>query len=374
MLAVLSRLAGVPQSETADSREIHPVALAPEKGPLADELKRVGIEAHSFDCRDSTGRRWPREILLDRLAVSLEETRAGLLHANSLAMGRLSGALSPRLTIPTSCHLRDIIGLSATAVDELNGNRRIVAVSEATKSFHAAQGVGRASRRGSEPNDSEPAIDVIRNGVDLDAFQPRPRTGSLLRELRLPGDSILAATIGQIALRKGQDVLARAAVSLAAKLPKLHYLLIGERHSTKRESIEFDAQITAVFHDAGIRERLHRLGRRNDVASLLNEVDLLVHPARQEPLGRVLLEAAASGTPIIATNVGGTAEILRDGVSARLIPPDDPEALAVAIRELAELSERRIEFIQQARLEMERRFDIRDSADAHARFWRRIVK
>ena len=70
------------------------------------------------------------------------------------------------------------------------------------------------------------------------------------------------------------------------------------------------------------------------MAELLNEIDVLVHPANQEPLGRVLLEASASAVPIVATNVGGTSEIFVDGVTGMLIPPRDPQALAVAVIEL----------------------------------------
>jgi glycosyltransferase involved in cell wall biosynthesis len=65
-------------------------------------------------------------------------------------------------------------------------------------------------------------------------------------------------------------------------------------------------------------------------------------------LGRVLLEAAASGLPIVATNVGGTPEILTDGVSARLVPPGDPTALAAAIAELASSEEIRRRFAAAA--------------------------
>jgi glycosyltransferase involved in cell wall biosynthesis len=81
--------------------------------------------------------------------------------------------------------------------------------------------------------------------------------------------------------------------------------------------------------------RFHFLGVRGDMDRLLNELTLLIHPARQEPLGRVLLEAAACGLPIVATAVGGTAEIFPpDSASARLIPPGNPEALASAVVQL----------------------------------------
>jgi glycosyltransferase involved in cell wall biosynthesis len=175
---------------------------------------------------------------------------------------------------------------------------------------------------------------VLYNGVDLEQFRPRPATGWLHRELGIPSQSRLVAAIGQIGLRKGQDVLARAAARLAPVQPGVHWLIVGQRNSEKTESHEFEAELrqSAAGPLAG---RFHLLGRRDDVDRLLGEVTLVVHPARQEPLGRVLLESAAAGVAIIATDVGGTREIFPpDSGAARLIPPDNPDALAEAMSTL----------------------------------------
>ena len=106
---------------------------------------------------------------------------------------------------------------------------------------------------------------------------------------------------------------------------------VGERSSRKAESVEFEAALHRAFEVAGISDRLHLLGNRNDVHLLLNEVDVLVHPAHQEPFGRVLLEASADGVPIVATDVGGTSEIIVDGMTGLLVPRADPKALAMSV-------------------------------------------
>jgi len=174
---------------------------------------------------------------------------------------------------------------------------------------------------------------VLYNGVDLREFRPRPPTGYLHRQLGLSSDALLVGAIGQIGLRKGQDVLLRAAEMLPLALPEVHYLIVGQRSSNKAESRQFEASLHAAAKGA-LAGRVHFLGVRDDVDRLLNELTLLVHPARQEPLGRVLLEAAASGVAVVATDVGGTPEIFPSGATARLVPPDDPTALAAAMREL----------------------------------------
>ena len=193
-------------------------------------------------------------------------------------------------------------------------------------------------------------------------------------ELGLPPSAFLVLTVGQIGLRKGQDVLADAAILLADIPPNdhsnIHFVVVGERNSNKQESIDFERNLAQRFAAAGMSDRLHLLGYRDDVPRLMNEADLLLHPAHQEPLGRVLLEAAASGLPIIATNVGGTPEILTDGVSARLVPPGDPQAMAVAIAELTSSPERSRELAVAARQRIVEQFTIDHATRELAAVWR----
>ena len=296
--------------------------FAPPRGPLACAFAERDIEVVPFSIFDATNRRAAQSALRAELDRLLRDRRPRLLHANSLAMGRLAGPVAAELRLPSIAHLRDILRLSPQAAADLNCHTRLLAVSAATRACHVAAGLDPAKTH------------VLHNGVDLAQFCPRPRTGELHRELGLPADSLLVGAVGQIGLRKGFDVLARAAELLAGELPHMHYVIAGERWSDKDESRRFEAQLRAAA--AGpLAGRLHLVGYRADMPRFLNELDLLAHPARQEPLGRVLLEAAAAGKPIIATDVGGTREIFPLGAGAAdLVPPDDPQSLAHAIRTL----------------------------------------
>jgi glycosyltransferase involved in cell wall biosynthesis len=352
MLAVVDRLRDA----------IDFVAIAPPGGRLAAALQDRRVEHVPFDVRDAEGTRRPRAELLDRLAAIVGRIAPDVLHANSLSMSRWTGALGDRIAIPRTGHLRDIVKLSAAVVRDLNGNDRLIAVSRATRDFHVGQGLDAAR------------VDVRYNGVDLERFAPRPRTGFLRRELALPDEAVVALSIGQIGLRKGQDVLAEAAIgafrSLAtAGVPfPLHVVLVGERLSSKAESIVFERAIGDRFEATGTGDRLHRLGYRTDVPALLHEADLLVHAAKQEPLGRVLLEAAASGCPIVATNVGGTPEIL-DATSARLVPPGDAAVLAAAIVDVVAHPTAARDRAAAARATAEERFDVCRTAERLHAFW-----
>lgn len=312
MLSVLSRL---------QQQSFEFAAFCPAESLLAAQLAALNIERHPVSFHDAAGQRFSREAVAAQILPTLQTGGFDLLHANSLSMSRLTGALASRWPVPCSGHIRDIIKLSKAAIRDLNQNRCLLAVSEATRRFHVAQGL-----------DPE-RVTVCYNGVDVERFQPRPATGALKQELGLPDETRLCLTIGQLGLRKGQDVLAEAAALLAQQGDQnTHFVFVGERHSQKQESIDYDRAITAAFEQPGLKGRLHRLGYREDIAWLMNEADLLVHPAKQEPLGRVLLEAIASGLPIVATDVGGTGEIVQHDVSALLVPASNSIALAEAIK------------------------------------------
>jgi glycosyltransferase involved in cell wall biosynthesis len=328
-----------------------PAAMAPDDGPLAVELAARGIEVIPFQCRSADGTRVPQNRLREALAEVLCRRRPALLHANSLAMGRLSGPVARDCCLPGVAHLRDIIGLSSQAVADLNCHRRLLAVSQATREFHVARGIETQKTH------------VLYNGVDLDQFRPRSPTSCLHRELDIPAESQLIGNIGQIGLRKGQDVLLQAAAVIADRSPNAHYLIVGERNSDKDESRKFEAALRDAA-GGSLAGRVHFLGRRNDIPQLLTELTLLVHTARQEPLGRVLLEAAAAGATVVATTVGGTREIFPpEGDAARLVACDDVGGLAAAMLELLENESMRTRLGVAARRRAEERFDARQAAE-----------
>jgi glycosyltransferase involved in cell wall biosynthesis len=333
------------------------VAAAPPSGRLQARLAQGGIDVVPLILRDDQGQKRPPADIHTHLLDCVARVAPDLVHANSLAMGRMVGRLAGDLAIPCTAHLRDIIKLNKTAIADLNRNTGLIAVSQATKRFHIAQGM-QADR-----------VQVITNGVDTNRFCPVPANGTLKRELGLGDHSRLIGQIGQICLRKGQTLLARAAVTLAREFPEVHTLIVGERHSQKRESIDYENTLRQTFRAAGIADRLHCLGFRDDIPALLNEIDLLVHPAHQEPLGRVLLEAAACARPIVATNVGGTPEILAHGVSALLVAPGDTDALTCAIQRLLHDPELRTRLGNQARTCVKEKFALPRATARVRAFW-----
>ena len=106
------------------------------------------------------------------------------------------------------------------------------------------------------------------------------------------------------------------------------------------------------------------LGRRTDVANLIGRADLLIHPANQEPLGRVLLESAACGTPFVATDVGGTREIVAGLDVEILVPPKSPGKMAEAALRLLNDAELAAEVGERLAQIAHERFSVTSCADA----------
>jgi len=352
MLAVMDQLHG---------RAVDFCALAPATGPLSAALNQRGIACRPWHVVDRAGQRLSRSDLIGRLVDFAASSGVDVVHANSLSMSRVLGAAAARIRQPCCGHLRDILRLSRGAVADLNGNTRLLAVSQATRAFHTQQGV--------DPQ----RIDVLYNGVDCSRFQPRPRNERLRAELGAGPDSLLVLQIGQVSLRKAQDVYVAAAVRTAVQCPRMQFVMVGQRHSQKRESIEFEQSLVRQVAAAGLEHRIQFLGRRDDIPQLMNSSDVLVHTARQEPLGRVLLEAGASGLPIVATHVGGTREIFPDASSAIVVPPDDVQAVSTTLEELADSLQHRSRLATAARQQVCQRFAAEQSATALHACWRSLA-
>lgn len=351
MLAVLQRL-----RLCSDFRF---TALAPPTGLLADQLKQLAIPHAAFSVRDDAGLKRPTPALLQHLKQVLVELSPDIVHANSLSMSRLLGQMGPdENRVRRTGHLRDIIRLKKQVIRDLNHNDALVAVSHATRSFHVAQGLELRK------------CSVIYNGVDTDLFRPRDHT--LFRaELfpDIPEDATILLNVGQICLRKGQLNLAQSVCELLRQRGDVHLVVVGKRHSTKTESVEYEQQIQQKFQDVERSNHLHMLGHRSDINQLMNAADLLVHTAFQEPFGRVLLEASASGLPILATDVGGTSEMLHSGKEAMLVPPGDSTALLDALKQLINAPSLRTKLAAAARLRMESQFGLDTATTGLSDFW-----
>jgi glycosyltransferase involved in cell wall biosynthesis len=163
-------------------------------------------------------------------------------------------------------------------------------------------------------------------GSDL-CIRDSPR--AVRAELGLPGDAPLVGEVGRLCDVKGQRELIQA----LAHVPEARAVLVG---ADLEQGGAYQRQLEQTAEAVGVRDRVVFAGRRNDVGDVLAELDVFALPSWTEGLPLVVLEAMARRTPVVATKVGGTPEVVVDGETGLLVPPRDPEALAAALRRLLE--------------------------------------
>jgi glycosyltransferase involved in cell wall biosynthesis len=172
-------------------------------------------------------------------------------------------------------------------------------------------------------------VRVVPNGVDIAAIAAARPGPEVRRELGLPAATPLIGLVARLDhWGKGHKELFAALAQLQGRYPCQALLVGGGRR------IE---EMRHLAGSLGLAGQVHFLGQRQDVPDLLQAMDIFILPSYSEGVSLALLEAMAAGRPVIATAVGGTPEVVTDGVTGLLIPPQDPEALARALeRMLAE--------------------------------------
>jgi glycosyltransferase involved in cell wall biosynthesis len=184
--------------------------------------------------------------------------------------------------------------------------RRIVTITESLARFNVDRvGIPRAK------------LTVVHYGLDEipAAWGPNP-------PLEVPDGARVLLALGRLVPQKGLDVAVKALPAIRASHPRAVLLIAGD--GPEREALEKHAR------ELGVADALFLPGRAGNVAELLERAELLVHPSRWEGFGLVLLEAMLAARPIVATRVSSIPEIVVDGETGVLVPPDDAQALAEA--------------------------------------------
>lgn len=164
---------------------------------------------------------------------------------------------------------------------------------------------------------------VIYNGIDLAPAIEEHRPDATMRRLGIPSDAIVIGCVGALCHVKGQRYLIEALSLLLNRIPSAYLMLVGT-------GADLDALKDQVER-LGCAGAVLFLGERHDVKCLLNVMDVFALPSLAEGLPLALIEAMASGVPVVASNVGGVSEAVKDGEDGLLVPSCNPAALADAI-------------------------------------------
>ena len=169
-------------------------------------------------------------------------------------------------------------------------------------------------------------VSVMYNGLNLRACQES--------EMPQMATAPLVVTVGNIRPVKGHDTLVEAAALVLKSMPEVRFKIVGE--TLDRPYFE---QLQARVQSLNIGNSIEFLGGMTDPSPVLRQATLFVLPSRSEGFSNAIIEAMAASLPVIATAVGGKAEAVNDGMTGRIIPPDDADALAVALVDILSNSE-----------------------------------
>jgi len=194
----------------------------------------------------------------------------------------------------------------------------------------------------------------IYNGVDADRFHPAPVRGRTEGCPFVDPDNWLVGTVGRMQAVKNQTDLAKAFILALQMAPELRgslrLVMVGD--GPLRE----DASV--LLEQAGCADLAWLPGERNDVPEVLRGLDCFVLPSLAEGISNTILEAMASGLPVIATDVGGSGELIAPKETGVLVPVGDVQALATEMVALARQREKAKAMGQAGRLAVERRFSM----------------
>jgi glycosyltransferase involved in cell wall biosynthesis len=165
-------------------------------------------------------------------------------------------------------------------------------------------------------------IDVIRNGIDRTTFRPRDRAQARA-SLGLDGDGAMVLYVGHVTREKGAHDLVRAVAQGGPRLRAAHLVVVGDGAGFE--------EVRELAAELGIRASFMGARPHDEVATWLGACDVLALPSWNEGMPNVVLEALASGRPVVASRVGGIPDVIDSDSSGRLVPPRDPVALAGAL-------------------------------------------
>jgi glycosyltransferase involved in cell wall biosynthesis len=329
------------------------VVAITRRGPIAEEIARAGVRVHL--ARGQPGPRDPAAFL--RLVRLLRDERPDVVHTYLLNAGLYGRLAAIAAGVPV------ILAAEQNVYRRKKRRHAILERLLAARTFRVVaccRTVGDFYRRQTGvPADK---IAVVYNAA---RFGPEPSPADrepARRALGLPPEAIVLGTLGRLTEQKGQAVLLRAVADLAPRFPELVLFLAGDG--------PLRAELEAFAERLGVGSRVRFLGVRRDRAALYAAMDAFVLPSLWEGLSLSLVEAMGAGRPVVATTVGGNPEVVEQGRTGLLVPPEEPAALAAAIVELLRDRQLAAEIGRAAAREARARFSIEEHVARIAALYR----
>lgn len=302
--------------------------ILPEEGPLNRKLEEEGVKVFVVPMpriRNIFGVMASAKMIL-KIAV---ENDINLVHTNSIRTHSYGTYIAKKKNIPVVWHERNLVTSELIDLDSLFSfiPDKIICNSNAIASRFIKRD------KSLQKEDFRPKVVVVYNGVDTERFNPGISGREKRIELGIKLDEPVVGIASRFSRDKGHETFLRSAKIISD----------SKQYSTK--GIRFLITGAAVFDkdawrepylrnltkDLGIEGKVVFVGFSEDMPQIYATMDIFVLASFAEPCGRVILEAMSMGKPVVATNTGGTPEIVADRLTGVLIPPKNPHAMAEAI-------------------------------------------
>ena len=209
-------------------------------------------------------------------------------------------------------------------------------------------------------------IEVVYNGVDLDEYSAAsPTTPTLRQELGLGDDQPVILVLARLQPSKGHRFLIQAAPDILAQFPNAHFVFAG----SPDDHTLLDQQVA----QANLTDKFSILGHRADVVNLLRSSDVFVLPSLAEGFALSIIEALAAGLPVVATQVGGAAEIIVHGGNGFLVPPADAAALSCSVKHVLSLDASTRSRLCRVALDTAQRFSTQATAQGMFEIYQNVI-
>lgn len=293
-----------------------------------------------------------------RVVRAARATRADLISANS-HWAHLEGALAGRLArIPT------VLNLHEQSLPGVAGRLRAASVRIADATIAVSHAVA-----GDLPPKTRSRVHVIHNGIDATAYEPGPADPDLRAEIGLDPKAPVVLLMNRLDPHKGVDDAIRAVAALPEPFGGVQLAIAGGG--------SLDPSWAATLHQLGatlLGERVRFLGVRSDGPALLNASDVFVLASQREGLPLGILEAQASGTPVLAYPASGVPEVVEDGKTGLLARQGDVTDLARQLERLLADAGLRQRLAERARRQVLEEFTLARQADRIADVLRSLVR
>ena len=321
-----SKFAGAEESllnlaKFLDKGRFTPSFILPEEGLLKDKLEAIGVKV--FVVPMPKIRRVVGVIPAARRILSIaRENNIGLLHTNSIRTHFYGLHVARKLKLPIIWHQRNLLTRELLDPDRLFSSLADVIICNSCA----------VARRFLKKGTISDKVRVVYNGVDTERFSPAISPDKFRREFGIGENELIVGIASRFDKRKGHEDFFKAAKEIIRVEKNVRFLVVGGAVFDNHEEREQYLRDRAKSLD--LKDKVIFSGFRQDMPEVYAAIDIFVLPSLQEACARVLLEAMASGKPVIATSLGGNPEIVVDEVTGILVPAKDARALAQAMLRL----------------------------------------